>query len=127
MTIVRNPPFVINIFVLQQQNLGRRFGSSKMHLSPTVAFAAVRSKVVFCCAVSLLIVTPIVGFFKCSMFCCLCVHPSFPITSMGRRELVVLLCLSLWCLVIVVWLFLTIPRVYLQFVIVVFPNYSFYF
>ena len=30
----------------QQQNLGQRFGSSKMHLSPPVALAAVRSKVV---------------------------------------------------------------------------------
>ena len=28
----------------QQQNLGRRFGTSKMHLSPPVAKAAVRSK-----------------------------------------------------------------------------------
>ena len=30
----------------QQQNLGRRFGTSKMHLSPPVAYAAVRSKAV---------------------------------------------------------------------------------
>ena len=30
----------------QQQNLGRRFGTSKMHLSPRVAKAAVRSKAV---------------------------------------------------------------------------------
>ena len=30
----------------QQQNLGQRFGTSKMHLSPPVALAAVRSKVV---------------------------------------------------------------------------------
>ena len=30
----------------QQQNLGRRFGTSKMHLSPPVAWAAVRSKAV---------------------------------------------------------------------------------
>ena len=28
------------------QNLGRRFGTSKMHLSPPVAWAAVRSKAV---------------------------------------------------------------------------------
>ena len=35
------------IFVLQQrQNLGRRFGTSKMHLSPSVALATVHSKVV---------------------------------------------------------------------------------
>ena len=30
----------------QQQNLGRRFGTSKMHLSPLEAKAAVRSKAV---------------------------------------------------------------------------------
>ena len=34
---------------------------------------------------SLLIVTPIVGFCKCSIFCCalLCVHSNFAIISMG--------------------------------------------
>ena len=43
----------------------------------------------------LLIVTPTVGFCNCSMFCCalLCVHSSFAIISMGKRELVALLCL----------------------------------
>ena len=34
------------IVLQQQQNLVRRFGSSKMHLSHLVAWAAVRSKVV---------------------------------------------------------------------------------
>ena len=68
-------------------------------------------------------------FCNVSMFCCalLCVHSSFAIISMGRRELVALLCLSSWCLVIVVWLFLTIPWVCLQFVIVVFPDHTHYF
>ena len=53
---------------------------------------------------SLLIVTPIVGFCNCSMFCCalLCIHSSFAIISMGKTELVTLLCLSSWCLVFVV-------------------------
>ena len=53
---------------------------------------------------SLVTVTPIVGFCNCSMFCCvlLCVHSSFAIISMGKRELVALLCLSSWCLMIVV-------------------------
>ena len=41
---------------------------------------------------------------------------------MGKKELVALLGLSSWCLVIVVWLFLTVPWVCLQFVIVVFPD-----
>ena len=38
--------------------------------------------------------------------------------------LVALLCLSSWCLVIVVWLFFTIPRACLQFVIVVFSDHT---
>ena len=54
---------------------------------------------------SLLIVTPIVGFCNCSMFCCalLCIHSSFAIISMGKTELVTLLCSSSWCLVFVVF------------------------
>ena len=42
------------------------------------------------------------GFFNCSMLCCalLCVHSSFAIILMGKRELVALLSLSSWCLVI---------------------------
>ena len=34
------------IVLQQQQNLGRRFGTSKMHLGPPVAWAAVRSRAV---------------------------------------------------------------------------------
>ena len=66
------------------------------------------------------------GFCNCSVFCfaLLCVHSSFAIISMGKRELVALLCLYSWCLVIVVWLFLKVPRFCLQFVIVVFPDYA---
>ena len=75
---------------------------------------------------SLLIVTPIVVLCNCSMFCCvlLFLHSSFAIILMGKRELVALLCLSSWCLVIVVLLFLTMPWVCLQFVIVVFPDHT---
>ena len=37
----------LQFFVLQQQqNLGRRFGMSKMHLRPPVALVSVRSKAV---------------------------------------------------------------------------------
>ena len=43
---------------------------------------------------------------------------------MKKRELVALLSLSSWCLVIVVWLFLGVPLVSLQFVIVVFPDHT---
>ena len=52
----------------------------------------------------LFIVTPIVGFCNCSMFCCtfLYVPSSFAIILMGKRELVALLNLSSWCLVIAV-------------------------
>ena len=69
------------------------------------------------------------GVCNCSMFCCtlLYVHSSFAIILMGKRELVALLSLSYWCLVVVVWLFLAVPRVCLQFVIVVFPDHSQYF
>ena len=42
---------------------------------------------------------------------------------MGKRELVALLCLSSWCLVSVVLLFLTMPRICLQFVIVAFLDH----
>ena len=72
----------------------------------------------------LLIVTPIVGFGYCSTcILLLCVHCSFAIILMGKRELVALLCLSSWCLVIM-WLFLTMLQVCLQFVIVVFPDHT---
>ena len=60
------------------------------------------------------------------MFCCwlLYVPSSIAIILMGKRKLVALLSLSSWCLVIVVWLFLTVPWVCLQFVIVVFPDHT---
>ena len=82
------------MFVLQQQQkLGRRFGTSKMHLSSPVAFCLCGGSVV---VDSLLIVTPILGFCNCSIFCCalLCVHSGFAIISLGKRELTALLCLS---------------------------------
>ena len=64
------------------------------------------------------------GVCKCSVFYCtlLYVHSSIAIILMGKRELIVLFSLSSWCLVIVVWLFLAVSWVCLQFVIVVFPN-----
>ena len=60
------------------------------------------------------------------MFCCplLYFHSSFAIILMGKRELVALLSLSSWCRVIVVSLFLVVPSVCLQFVIVVFPDHT---
>ena len=47
-----------------------------------------------------------------------------PIRVKRERELFALLSLSSWCLVIVVWLFLTVPWGCLQFVIVVFPDHT---
>ena len=66
------------------------------------------------------------GVCNCSMFCCtlLDVHSSIAIILMGKRELVVLLNLSSWCLVMVEWFFLAVPWCCLRFVIVVFPDYT---
>ena len=66
------------------------------------------------------------GFCNCSMFCCalLYVHSSFAVVLMLKRGLVALLSLSSWCLVVVVWLFLAVPRVCLRFVGVVFPDHT---
>ena len=46
---------------------------------------------------------------------------------MGKRELVALLNLSSWCLVMVEWLFLAVPRDCLRFVIVVFPDHTIFY
>ena len=75
-----------------------------------------------------LIDAAIVGVCNCSTFCCalLYVHSTFAIILMGKREPVALLCLSSWYLVIVMWLFLAVPWVCLQFVIVVFPDHTHY-
>ena len=61
------------------------------------------------------------------MFCCalLCVHSSFAITLMEKKELVALLSLSSWCLSIVVLLFLNVPWVCLQLMIVVFLDHPY--
>ena len=74
----------------------------------------------------LFIVTPIVGVCNCSMFCCTLhyVHSSIAITLLGKRGLVALLNLSSWCLVMVEWLFLAVPRGCLWIVIVVFPDHT---
>ena len=70
------------------------------------------------------------GVCNCSMFWfpLLCVHSSFAILLLaGGRGLVVLVGLSSWCLAVVVWLFLAVPRLCLQFVIVVFPDHTHFF
>ena len=72
------------------------------------------------------LVKMIVGVCNCSMICrmLLYVHSSIAIILMGKRELVALLNLSSWCLVMVEWLFLAVPRGFLHFVIVVFPDHN---
>ena len=60
------------------------------------------------------------------MFCCTLfnVNSSIAIILMGKRELIALLDLSLWCLVMVERLFLAVPWGCLRFVIVVFPDHT---
>ena len=93
--------------------------------------AAVRSKAVVlllltCCLLlltlwdSVIVLCFVVRFF-------MSLNSSFAIILMGKRELVALLSLSSRCLVIVVWLFLAVPWISLQFVIVVFPDHTHYF
>ena len=70
---------------------------------------------------SLLVVTPIEEFCNCSMFCCV-LRSGFANILMGKRERVALLSLCSRCLVIFVWLFLTLPWLRLQSVGVVLPD-----
>ena len=60
------------------------------------------------------------------MFYCtlLYVHSCIAIILIGKRGLIALLNLSSWCLVMIERLFLAVPRGCLQFVIVVFPDYT---
>ena len=78
-------------------------------------------------AANLMIINAVkLGVCNCSMFCCmlLYVHSSVSISLIEKRGLVAWLSLSFWCLMIVVWLFLAVPWVYLQFVIVVFSGHT---
>ena len=59
--------------------------------------------------------------FRCIL---LYVHSSIANILMGKRELIALHNLSSWCLVMVEWLFLAVPRSCLWFVIVVFPDHT---
>ena len=62
---------------------------------------------------------------NCSMFSCmlLYVHSSIAFILMGKKELIILLNVSSWCLVMVERLIIAVPRGCLQFVIVVFPDH----
>ena len=65
------------------------------------------------------------GVCGCSMCCCTLVYvlSSIAIILMGKKEVVALRSLFFWSLVIVAWLFLTVPWVFLKFVIVVFSDH----
>ena len=63
-----------------------------------------------------------------SLFCyaLLCVHSSFAIILKRKRKLFALLLLSYSCIVTIniLWLFITVPWVGLQYMSVVFPNHT---
>ena len=75
-----------------------------------VCFKLACSKAV---ALLLLTVVPIAGLCICAIFCCvsLCVLSSFAIILMGKRESWLFFCLSSWCFVVVIvlWLYLIVP------------------
>ena len=66
-----------------------------------------------------------------SLFCyaLLCVNSSFAIILKRKRKLVALLVLSYRCIYTInaLWLFLMVPWVGLQYVIVLFPEYTHFF
>ena len=66
------------------------------------------------------------GVCNCPLFYCMLLyaHSSFAIILMGKGELPSLLSLSSWCLVMVVWLFLTVLWICLRFVVVVLPDHT---
>ena len=69
-----------------------------------------------------------VGVLCLSVLCValLCVHSSFEIILKRKRRLVALLLLSYRCIVTIniLWFFLTVPWIGLQYVIVVFPDHT---
>ena len=97
----------------------RIFGSSKIHLAPSG---------LGCCPYRAVVLELLIGSLWDSVIV-LCNVVRYFVSILvlqsswlGKRELVALLCLSPWCLMIVMWLFLAMPRVCLQFVIIVFPD-----
>ena len=101
-----------------------------MHLSPHAVQAAVRSKaVVLLLLIYCFMYLPLfVGALRWSLFwySLLYAPSSFVIILTRKKELVALLLLSFRCLVTVngLWLFLTVPWISLQCVIMVFPDYT---
>ena len=109
-----------------------KFEACKMHLSPPSPTRSLGSypfygggSVVFDI---LSYVSPIIcgGSVLVYVLVCITLCPSFAIILTMKSELVALLLLSFGCLLTVniLWLFLTVPWVGLQFVIVVFPDHT---
>ena len=92
---------------------------------PPVALAAVSSKAVVLLLLSFcLLLLPLWDSVIVLCFVVRYIISILVIILMGKRELVALLNLSTWCLVMVERLFLAVPRGYLRFVIVVFPDHT---
>ena len=85
----------------EHQNIWLRYGASKMHLSPSVAKAAVRYKAVFLLLLiyCLMYVPLFVGALCLCLFsyALICVRSSFAIILKRNRELVALHLLSCGC------------------------------
>ena len=98
-----------------------------------MAKAAVHSKaVILLLLIYCLMYFPLfVGVLCLSLFCyaLLCLHSGVAIILKRKRKLVALLLLSYRCIVTinVMWLFLTVPWVGLQRVIMVFPDHTHFF
>ena len=98
----------------QQQNLGQRFGTSKMHSNRPVAYAAVHSKAVvlllltFCLLLLPLWESVIVLCFVVRYFMSILV---LQLSWWGRESWLLCLICLLGCLVMVEWLFLAVPWV----------------
>ena len=133
LSLGKNPPYLnwclpskllIHFLILccKRYELIKRlpFVTSRMHLSLLMAKAAVRSKAVVLLCWLFDYCYAHCGSIYCSMFCVtiLYVCSSIAIILMGKRELIALLNLSSWCLVMVEWLFPTVPWDCLRFVIV---------
>ena len=91
-------------------------------MSVTICITFVRNCVM---EATTMIAASLVGFCVCSTFCHFMVFLVWQLSSWGGEERVrCLRCLSSCCVVIIVLLFLTVPWVDLQFVIVVFPDHT---
>ena len=130
-----------SLVFLQQQNLGRKFGAGKMHLSPPTHTHTRKLRLLsvlrrwLCCFWSMdycLMYFPLFVDVPCLplfWYALLYVLSSFAINLKRNRGLVASLLLSCGCLVTVkvLWLFVVVPWVGLQSVSVVFPDQTHFF